>query len=149
MAEETEQLRSEVAADVSDWVKAITALTKLTQTGHLHWRRATPSEAFGGVKPDGDIEFVYIADYKEYLLRLYEEVVNTSPFKHSPLRVLWENKSSRRIVLEMVDVDLKSLFTFPQVNALAGLLSAVKFKVSDVKEVLDGIVKEADLIETQ
>jgi len=148
MSEETKQSRNDVATDVSNWFSAVIALTKLTQTGNLNWRRITPSEAFRDLRPDGEVEYVYISEFKDSNLRLYEEA-DITVFKNSVLKILGEHRPSKRIVLEMVDSNLKNLFTFPQVNALAGLLSAVKYQVSDVRNVLDDIVKEADLIETK
>src|SRR5215213_6963118 len=149
MAQENKELSSSATAESSKWLSAVIALTKLTQTGNLRWRRTTPSEAFRTLKPEGEIESVYMAEFKELLLRLYEEIdikAYEPFFKDSVLKVLGGRRPSSRIVLEMLSHNMENLITFPQVNALPGLLSAVKYQVSDVKNVLEDIVKEADLI---
>jgi hypothetical protein len=154
MAENIKELYDDVITEDSKWISAVTALLKLTQTGALKWERTSQSEAFPGVEPESEIEFVYTAKLKDLGFRLYETV--SAAFRSSSLLNAWSDmlgnrdslarrrSATRRIILEAVDDNLKSLFTFPQVSALADLLSAVKYQVSDVENVLDSILKEAN-----
>jgi hypothetical protein len=129
-----------MAAVNDKWIDIVAALIKLTQMGQLVWRIENPSDTFA--PPDRYVEVVYITEYKNSVFRLYEEILASNRFQHSPLKILRTN-APREIVLEIVDNGGRSLWRFPQITALNDLLATVKYQVSDVKNVLDSLIRDA------
>lgn len=128
----------------SKWVAAIIKLIKYTQEGRLKW---VPGKIDGEASLDDQkIEIVFVTVYKDKTLRLYKysyKVEDLSPINF----LLFEKKQKipywdSAIALELIDKEGKTLWTFPNNNALKDLLEAVRYQVAGVDDFLDEILCE-------
>ena len=121
-------------------VEAVAKLIKLAQDGKIEWRSAEL------VRDDITVESVFIAEYKDRLLRIYKYVykvekpspfyISPSIFTHKEEYPSWETS----VTLEFIDTNGLSLWKFPYTNALYDLLQAVQYQVAGVDEFLDEII---------
>ena len=138
------------------WIEAISKLIKLTQEGKLEWRAPLEME-FPESKTDTDIENIYsifITTYKNKSLRIYKRkfLVRGFGLTSKKLRDLYAFSKSldspneaewhAKVILEMIDINGKALWTFPDEKILNDLLIAVEYQVSGVKEFLTAILSE-------
>jgi hypothetical protein len=130
-----------MAAVNDKWIDIVAALIKLTQAGQLTWSIKNPIEAFN-TEPEGYVDSVYVTEYKNSVIRLYEEILSSNKFRHSPLKVL-RSHAPGEVVLEIVDDNLRAIWKFPRITALNDLLAAVKYQVSDVKGIFDSLIEDA------
>ncbi len=115
--------------DVNQWVEAVAKLTALTQDGSLQWEARSP---FGERSVVG---LSYYTEYKHQRLRLERRMVvdeDAASFRRGS-RV-------ERIFLEFIDNDDNSLWTFPEVDALEDLYSAVRYQTAGAKAFLDDLL---------
>lgn len=113
--------------DVNQWIEAVTRLTALTQEGKLLWVVRTPlTELTSTIGPS------YFANYKDRKLRLEKRSVS-DPDVYSGRRI-------ERPVLEFVDNQDQSLWTFPHVDAVEHLYGAVRYQTAGVKDFLGDLL---------
>lgn len=115
-------------------VEAVSRLIELTQDDRIKWAESTvPSR----LSEDANvfIEAVFCTETAGRHLRLYERetrkyvnpLFGAITFSENPL---WE----KRVVLEIVDLTERVLWTFPNVTPLSDLLETVRFQVADVSD---------------
>ena len=136
-----------MAEDATKWVEAITRLTKLTQEGKIEWSSAQSRGVLANDEAQ-QIESAFLADYKDKRLRIYKKrfkVEDPNPLftgmmiqPFAPKYPFWASQ----IYLELIDNHGQNLWTFPEVSALRDLLTAVKYQVSGVKDLLDDLLKD-------
>ena len=129
--------------DKNKSVDAVTSLIKLTQEGELKWSSAALDSLVSDETQQ--IESVFTAYYKYKKLRLYKKrfkVEDPNPLLTSinPYGRKYPYWASQ-IYLELVDENGQNLWTFPEVTALRDLLTAVKYQVSGIKDLLDDLLK--------
>ncbi len=124
------------------WVEAIIQLIKYTQDGRLKWLTGELDWDTG--HDDKKIEAVFVSVYKGKGLRLYKysykveepNLLNVSLFDKKQKFPYWAST----IKLEFIDKEGKTLWTFPNNNALKDLLEAVRYQVAGVDDFLDEIL---------
>lgn len=140
-----------MAVESKKWVEVTAKLIQLTQSGSLKWSLATGDFSVAGY--DGS-DSAFIASYKNKILRIYRltykvedpgpGAFSTASIKISEL-VLGVKKYpywTSMVRLEFVNSDGKTLWTFPDTNALEDLYSSVQYQVAGVTEFLDDILKD-------
>ena len=133
------------------WIDAVANMTKLTQEGQLIWTiEKLPFLTKSG--PDETIDVVFRAIYKGKRLRIYKRrykdyrPIKSSPFSGSLVLQAFgvekemEHYWATEVVMELVNDDGIALWTYPKVNALPDLLSAVQYQVAGVKDFLDDLL---------
>ena len=126
--------------DKNQWIEAIAKLIKLTQEKKITWD--TASDANREYLPkDADLfaGSAFITEYAGRRLRLYTlfERIETTAYlftKKPPL--------ISRQVLEFIDDDARTLWTFPDTEAHKDLMAAVEFQVAGVNEFLADLLKD-------
>jgi|ERR1700686_748407 len=131
-----------MATQTNKWIDATAKLIELTQEGTLKWAAEEPPEWFSK-RPNQRVEVVFETDFKGKLLRLYEkgfqqEEVDINFYGQAEPTVEWRTK----VVLEFIDNNGNTLWSFPYVSALNDLMSAVKFQAAGVKDFLREILGE-------
>jgi hypothetical protein len=111
----------------------------------LKWEAHQPSASLND-QSDKYAEAVYITQYKDRTLRLYElhyRLLITDYMPVNPFSGKLEYASNKRTVLELVDKTGLSTWTFPETEALDHLLAAVRYQVTGVKDFLQEVLTEA------
>lgn len=116
-----------MATKKDQWVEAVAKLIKLTQEGKLTW-----SQQFKSGDVAAGLKLVYIARYKDYILRLYDTGTELDRAFNGP-----------SATLEFTDEKGNTLWTYPNVESLNHLLLSVEFQVANVKDFLKEILSEA------
>jgi hypothetical protein len=127
------------------WVDAISSMIELTQDGKLRWTVVPDaSKVYDGKEITTS---VFETTYSDRALRLYEVRVpsNFSPIERSLYSVRGEEPPMwyKEVILEFVDTEGRTLWTFPQVDALSDLLTSVQYQVAGVNDFLDTLIGEA------
>jgi hypothetical protein len=125
------------------WVDAVTRMIELTQQGKLIW-----SVEYIPAPDDGDRTMVaFLARYKDKLIRLYKGRIRLEYDDLARVReTMFPSPTwATKIVLEFVNTDGETLWTFPEVEALSDLLSAVQYQVAGVGDFLDEIFNDAEV----
>jgi len=134
----------------SRWVQVITKIIEMTQDGKLTWMSRNPPHS---LQADNSTqkeyaEVVFETSFKGKTLRLYElhfyyePPANLSGFHKileavgTQLKPHWET----RPVLELLDENGLSVFTFPYVAGLKDLLIAVKYQTAGVYDLIEDIL---------
>jgi hypothetical protein len=131
-----------VSHDSDSILEVLTRLIQLTQADELKWAVCqTPAPR----DPEGEKnDTAFCAQHYEKRLRLYEQSIrmpkesNAALFLHE-----WSKRHEWRfrVVLEIVDDNMNTLWAFPSHNAGKDLLNAVRYQVAGVeafvKELLD------------
>jgi hypothetical protein len=132
-------------------VEKITRLITLTQDNTIKWNASSPETA--RIIQDDDsyaVGAIYTTTYKEKRLRIYkrrfkvnEPSALVSGSSASLLSVYSPKQSypywDTNIILEFVNEEGDSLWTFPYAPSLEDLFSAVQYQVADVGNFLDSI----------
>jgi len=123
------------------WIEAIAKLTKMTQDNTLKWRSGETPEFFKNLE-NVKIEIVYLTEYKDRLLRIYDRRVKE--FRSGVSFTGFERGHvwTKYTVLDFVDPSGASLWIFPEIKGLENLLNAVKFQVAGVKDFLNDLLSE-------
>jgi len=127
------------------WVDAISSMIELTQDGKLRWTIVPDAiKIYDGKEITTS---VFETTYSDRALRLYEGRVpsNFSPIERSLYNFRGEGPPMwfKEVILEFVDTEGRTLWTFPQVDALSDLLTSVQYQVAGVNDFLDTIIGEA------
>lgn len=123
------------------WIEAIAKLTKMTQDNTLIWRSGEVPDYLKNVETV-KVGIVYITKYKNKILRIYEkkakEYTTGSSFFGMERGPVW----NEYIILDFADPSGASLWTFPDVQGVNGLLASVRFQVAGVKDFLKDLLSE-------
>lgn len=108
------------------WVQLVSDLIERTQSRKIKWSSYIP-------KDSPRVRVVYRAVHKDKGLRLYrrEEVSGELAVFASVL-----HSAREALILEVVDAQQNSLWTFPEVSVLADLYEAVRYQVAGIDEFL-------------
>lgn len=117
----------------SRWLDAITHLIALTQQGKLKWRHASQSEM---PRHDESESAVLISEFNNRKLRLYLRRIETPPPPETMIRLQPLPRWSRMTVLEFIDDNGGSLWSFPSIVGLGDLLEVAQYQVSGVRDFL-------------
>lgn len=124
------------------FVEAVAKLLQLTQQRSIRWSPSTPEEANLSAIPDPNTPFrnVYIAQYLDRNLRLYEkQVVQTTL-----AAAIWgkqEPSKQWRVFLDLSEITGKGWWSFPRIESTADLMRAVQYQVSGVDDFVDSLMK--------
>jgi len=135
-----------MAEEKNNWIEAISKLIKLTQEGKLQWSVAVDNEMSFQKTSDEKIDTVFRAYYKGRILRIYKRSYlaklglsfgGFSGIKNEPKPRLYT-----QVVLEIIDEEGKTLWSFPKAKILKDLLTTVEFRVAGVKDFLNDLLNE-------
>lgn len=140
----------ETKKEKTKWVDAVTRMIELTQQGEMRW---VPIEPYGMSENENRTSAVFRSSYKDKTLRIYERKVHErqrvlddeDPLSVSITNLLKPKYQSvwvYQVVLEFIDGNGNTLWTFPKVSALRDLLSAVQYQAAGVNEFIDGLFEE-------
>jgi len=121
-------------ASSREYIELIDKFIELTQHNKISWEREIPAPNSNLLATGNKINLVYSTEYKTHYIRAYKEA-----YKHftDENDFCW----GYRLVLEFVDQSGNSLWRFPEINNIAELLNAIKYKDANVdnllKEILD------------
>lgn len=121
-------------------LEAVTRMIELTQQGKLQW---TTEALARGRNIEGTLMTpVFYAVYKQRLLRLYKTKIEADTSGISGFSGFRTPPPLFIIVLEIVDENGHTLWSFPSTSALDDLLAAVQYRVAGVATFLDDILTE-------
>ncbi|HYJ87247.1 MAG TPA: hypothetical protein VEW46_14395 [Pyrinomonadaceae bacterium] len=120
-----------MSSERNKWIEAVGKLITLTQERKLPWRSYSSE---GYLSLSGRVDVVYQADYNGKTLRLYESKSRSEGM--FPGHGEWETEA----VLELVDSNGLSVWTFPHTDATEHLVAAVKYQVAGVGEFLEELL---------
>ncbi len=115
--------RYELDSDKNKWIEAVGKLITLTQEGRLLWRTQPPPPDLVSNSPVTRVDVVYMVDYRNKTVRLYENLHGAQ--------------------LELVEPNSNAVWRFPSTGAISHLLTAVRYQVTGVKRFLDELLAEA------
>jgi len=121
------------------WIEAIAKLTEMTQRNNLKWRSGEVPEYF----KDSEyvkLEIIYLTKYKDKILRIYEK--REKEYFFDTMQEDTKYSWGTQIVLDFADSSGASLWIFPEVQGLRGLLVSVRHQVAKVKDFLEDLLKE-------
>ena len=129
------------------WVDAVTRMIELTQQGEMQW---VPTPPNGISEKENRTSAVFRSSYKDKKLRIYERKVQERQLVDDDgglaslalLRPKYQYVWVSQIVLEFIDGNGNTLWTFPRIGALRDLLSAVQYQAAGVNEFIDGLFEE-------
>ena len=126
-----------MSTEKNKWVEAVAKLIQLTQQGELKWTIDEPPVSFSK-RPNARVEIVFVAKHGEKNLRLYEKRFQEEfiDFDEFEMRAVPKTEWRKAVVLEFTDDFGNSLWSFPSVEALNDLMSAVQYQVAGVKDFL-------------
>ena len=129
----------------SRWVDAITSMIELSQDGKIVWTVDTSAKTSYEKERTTS---VFQTKYNDQALRLYQIRVPTNINSITSALVYQVQgidppKWFTKVILEFVDNEGRTLWAFPDVDALSDLLTSVQFQVAGVKGFLDTIIGEA------
>ena len=117
-------------AKTDQWVDAVAKLTELTQDGKLEWNAQSFTDNESVIGP------TYHATYGDKRLRLQKRGAMVK--KKAGAEEEW----TKQYVLEFVDGNDKTLWAFPQIDAIQHLYGAVQYQTAGVKDFLDDLLKQ-------
>lgn len=130
------------------FITAIAKLIDLTQKGELRWNLPEAGE-----QADKHISQIFIAHYHDKILKIYKRTykdyrkrsvsfadsLKLSMFSgERGIETYWESD----VVLEFINPDGMTIWTFPQMRILQDLLAAVQYQVAGVEDFLDDILRD-------
>jgi len=115
--------------DDKSFSKVIINLIRLTRSNELKWEKKDPPPWL--TDSGSKIETVYLTDYKERKLRLYEE--KYQQYDEMDRDWFW----AKRAVLQLIDTRNKTDWEFPWCRELRDLIEAVKYHSANVSDFLD------------
>jgi hypothetical protein len=127
---------------------AVLQILRLTQDRKLDWEQQDPSLVGLPKTPDERVEAVYASKqkYNGKTLRLYRKAyqidVQRSILPTGISMLDKERRWRRKVVLELVDDQGITVWTFPDMSALNDLLTSVQYQVADVQGVLETILAQ-------
>ena len=115
------------------WVQLVADLIEKTQSRKLKWESYVP-------KDSPRVKVVYRAPHKDKGLRLYKRDAlsgsEVTPFANI------SGVAREALVLEVIDDQQRSLWTFPELAAMRDLYEAVRFQVAGIDEFLADLLAE-------
>jgi hypothetical protein len=137
-----------MSTEKNKWIDAVGKLLTLTQEGQLAWTTSEPPASLNSL-PHKRVDVIYQTRYKERDLRLYELHYKVEKPKGPLVNILnqFDDRQypywTKITVLELLDENGLSAWTFPNMEVIGHLLAAVKYQVAGVKDFLDEILAEA------
>lgn len=128
--------------DKIKYVDAVTKLIKLTQENKIKWESGNKQKLMKE-KPDIQIESVFVAEYNDKRLRLYQ--CSYEKPKDALLEAFGGISKEEWVIdtrLEIIDSYENSLWKFPSINALSDLFRSIQYQVAGVKTLIDDLLKE-------
>lgn len=119
--------------EIREIVELVDKFTELTQNNKISWEKQEPGDL---INRDNKIDFIFIAKYKEKIIRLYKEEYKYYFYDEDVEKC----RRDSRIVLEFIDEYGSALWPFPQTANSWDLLNAVQYKDAKVGEFLQGIM---------
>jgi hypothetical protein len=137
----------DMTSEQDKWTGTVLKLTRLTQDGFIDWQIDTLARAELENASTRIHSMIYKTNYADRWLRLYKRTIRK---EHAPTttmefimgrgEVFWEEE----IILEFISEGGSSLWAFPPIDALEGLLSAVQYQAAGVQEFIDNLLKEPE-----
>ncbi len=121
--------------EIREIVKLVDHLTELTQNNAISWERQEPGNL---VSTENKIDFIYVVEYQDRLIRLYEE---TYKYYTDEFQFHW----SSQLIVEFTDEYGNTLWQFPKTSNGWDLLNAVKYKDAKVDDFLKGIFSNMNI----
>lgn len=139
-----------MSTEKNKWIDAVGKLLTLTQDGQLVWTTKEPPASFNSL-PSRFVDVIYQTRYKDRYLRLYELHYKVekpvASIYSAEVRSFFDDKQYpywiKTTTLELLDENGLSSWTFPNIEVIDHLLTAVKYQVTGVKDFLDEILAEA------
>ena len=137
-----------MSTERNKWIDAVGKLLQLTQDGELKWEAHQPPAHLID-RPDKYVEAVFVTNYKDRTLRLYElhyklEITTGYPIGSFLIGSRKPEYSwHKQTALELVDKSGLSTWTFPETEVLDHLLAAVRYQVTGVKDFLQEVLTGA------
>lgn len=148
-----------IMTDVTDkMVEALAKLVILTRRGTIQWTSVNPASVKSR-QPSEIISHAFVSNYSDKKLRLYRreyrEYEETEPSLAKRLftaqikisNALHHDKAAdhgwkSEVVLEVIDEHNNALWEFPKTRILEDLMSTVKYKASDIDDLIDKLSHE-------
>jgi len=130
------------------WIDAIVKMIELTQKGDMKWEARDSTHV--REKDDDSVEAVFYTKYEGKSLRLYK-LVYTAYKAVSPTTLYdvvigaaqkKEAYRTSKIILDFVSEEGFKLWTYPEVNALPDLLSAVQYQTAGINDFIDALLND-------
>jgi hypothetical protein len=130
-------------------LEAILELIKLTQDGNLQWETIEP---WGDLFENETTKYasVFFCGYIDKRLRIFierkriDKPTGLNALASLAYSISTENKIypywTEKVVLEVTNQSGQSLWRFPYKSAISDLLTAVKYQVSGIKDILDSLL---------
>ncbi len=116
-----------------EYTQLVSKLTELTQSKQIEWNRnASPASL---QSPDNKVDIVYVTDFKDKKLRLYEE-------RYKYFTDEDEFHWADRVILEFIDQFNRHVWQFPEIRTIWDLLRAVKYEEAGVDSFIKQILEE-------
>jgi len=115
------------------WSLVVAKLIQKTQSKRLKWQRLKLRIEGGS----GQVTSAFQTIYKEKGLRIYKLDLGDTG-------LVWNlaNMRNKRISLEIIDAAGQPIWTFPESESVADLLSAIEYQAAGVDEFLDELLAD-------
>ncbi len=117
-------------------IEAIAKIIELTRANILRWN-AVNSSAVKEKNSNDIISSVFSTPYKEKILRIFKRKY----LSHYQGSIDWFEE----VVLEIVDDNGNSLWTFPKEAIINDLLQTIQFKISGADDLMNSLLNEQHL----
>jgi hypothetical protein len=134
------------APEKDKWLEAVIQMTKLTNDGIMLWQKVPLASVSLEQSADDRVEGIYRSEYKGNIYRLHKKVVRKVP---NPLSwyvrtgTIFGSEPDRdfreAVILELIDDEGASLWTFPHVAGLRDLYTAAQRQVANPENVLTSL----------
>lgn len=128
-------------------VEALAKLISLTRNDKLSWTSVDPSEVFNR-SPEDIISSVFVTHYKDKVLRIYQRKYK-GPSIGAKLGAIFSSSISSgemrwytEVVLELINDEGHSLWSFPKEEILKDLLEVIKYKVSGASDLINSLLSD-------
>lgn len=144
-----------MSEEKNKWIDAAAKMIKLTQDGTLKWEAVKPSVSLKK-QSDDTVDIAFQTTYKDKKLRLYKRIYKDyrPVSKPSPTAFTipqlfgvereMESYWATEVNLEFLSSEGLTLWTYPKVNILSDLLSAVQYQVAGVKDFLNDLLSDEE-----
>ena len=128
-------------------IEAIAKIISLTRDDKLSWTSVNPNEVLNR-SPEDILSSVFVTHYKDKVLRIYQRRYK-GPSISAKIGALFSaaiSSSDMRwyseVVLELINDDGHSLWSFPIEDILKDLLEVIKYKASGASDLISSLLSE-------